>query len=137
MHDLFRLTLLCLFILVSGCSSPSEVIRVAEPLTQKSDDSPGYIIEGHTHLKEIKNENEIKEIKEIIGNSKNINEPTDIISAPPSVFFELYEPENSVSIFRYFLWHESGKGAVIMDSEGIYFELNKEQTKTLLSFLNE
>lgn len=137
MRYLYQLIFLCLLVLVSGCSSPSEIIRIGEPSTQKTDNHPGYIIEGHNNLKEIKNEVDIKEIKRIIETSKKINEPVDVISNPPSVFLELFEPDKSVSLFSYYLWRQSDAGAVIMNSEGVYFEIDEEQTKILMLFFSE
>lgn len=116
---------------VSGCSNPEQIIRVGEPTVGESDTEREYTIEGCALTHEIQDEDVVNEIKGIIEQIDSVDQPDIIISEPPEVFFELFEPDNFVAIFRYYLWYRAEGGAILEDSNGNYFSVDKEQAENL------
>ncbi|MEC3884972.1 hypothetical protein VKA52_14645 [Halobacillus sp. HZG1] len=137
MRSLFVLLIGCL-IGMNGCSSPDQIIRVGQPSTENSENEKGYSIQGSSITQEIKDEEKVNRVKVIFESFKSIEEPTDITFRKPNVFFEVYEPNNSVSVHQAYLWYKAEGGAVTSKTtnENEYYEITAEQASTLKDLFN-
>ncbi|MGB6407083.1 MAG: hypothetical protein WBF39_06370 [Planococcus donghaensis] len=131
MRRLHVLALLLVSIIFAGCSSQGEIIRVGEPTVEDTDNEIEVVIKGHEITNEISDESNIEEVKKVVDQIDSIERPDRTVSEPPETFFELYESDNSVSVFQYYLWMQPDGGAILMDSSENFFEVDAENTTTL------
>ncbi|WP_085506572.1 hypothetical protein [Thalassobacillus devorans] len=123
-------------LLLTGCSTPSEVIRVGEP-DMEEDGDQGYIVKGHTIVKELENKEDVQQVKQIMKNADKIEEPYNHRDEPHDIFLELYAPDNHVAIQRAYLWYKQEGKAVMMNGDEEYFEVSEGQVETLQHYLSE
>ncbi|WP_082232749.1 hypothetical protein [Halobacillus massiliensis] len=124
-------------LVISGCDSQPEAVRAGDPVIEETEENGEYTIEGHEIYKEIVTQEEIKQVKILIDQFESMNKSPEKVSAPPDLFFELYEPENSVSIHQFYVWTNTKGRATVRNSDGDYYRVNEEDTETLLELLRK
>lgn len=124
-------------ILLGGCSSDGEVIRVGAPFQE--DETSG--IKFHTDITDAEL---ITDLRGIINTEKEVEQPADLTGLADT-FFTLDIPEEGVSeIWRYVWYQEDGSTILSNDSlagdeneDQDFFILTADQTEELKRILVE
>ncbi|RLQ89873.1 hypothetical protein [Planomicrobium sp. Y74] len=122
-------------ILLGGCSSNNEVIRIGTPFQE--DETSG--VKFHTDITAAES---ITDLRDIINTEKEVEQPADL-SSLADTFFTLDIPEEGVSEISRYVWYQED-GSTILSNDGLagnedqdFFILTADQTEELKHILAE
>ncbi|GAE94691.1 hypothetical protein JCM21714_3872 [Gracilibacillus boraciitolerans JCM 21714] len=129
---LIKISLLSLMIL-TACSSNSEILKISEPNFTDHSSETNYQIEGATLIHTIENKEEIDEIASLIENADAINEPDLVKQAKPNAIIEIYNQKENTSKFKRTIWLASEMVILKTPSGGEYYQISAEQAELLIN----